>query len=46
MVDELLHGMPIKNGKVDYIEFTRTLKHGAQDKDEKNEQEGAAPSRR
>lgn len=37
MVDELLYGVPIKEGKFDYIEFTRTLKHGAKEKDEKNE---------
>ncbi|KAH9496644.1 Myosin regulatory light chain 12A [Bulinus truncatus] len=31
MVDELLHGAPIQDGKFDYLEFTRTLKHGAKD---------------
>ena len=33
-VDELFHGAPINNGVFDYIEFTRTLKHGAREKDE------------
>ncbi|KAK6960385.1 myosin regulatory light chain 12A, partial [Biomphalaria glabrata] len=31
MVDELLHGAPIADGQFDYLEFTRTLKHGARD---------------
>lgn len=34
MVDELLHGAPILEGKFDYLEFTRTLKHGAREKDD------------
>ncbi|XP_012939751.1 myosin regulatory light chain 12A [Aplysia californica] len=34
MVDELLHGAPITDGRFDYLEFTRTLKHGAREKDE------------
>merc|ERR1712142_298511 len=34
MVDDLFHGAPIRGGKFDYMEFTRTLKHGARDKDE------------
>ena len=29
MVDELFHGAPIKHGKFNYLEFVRTLKHGA-----------------
>lgn len=33
MVDELFHGAPIKEGRFDYNEFTRTLKHGSRDKD-------------
>ena len=32
MVDELFHGAPIKDGRFDYNEFTRTLKHGSRDK--------------
>ncbi|GFS10888.1 myosin regulatory light chain [Elysia marginata] len=36
MVDELLHGAPIQEGRFDYIEFTRTLKHGAREKDDEN----------
>lgn len=31
MVDDLFHGAPIRGGKFDYLEFTRTLKHGAKD---------------
>ncbi|CAI9740280.1 myosin regulatory light chain 12A-like [Octopus vulgaris] len=34
MVDELFHGAPIKGGKFDYLEFTRTLKHGANEKED------------
>ena len=34
MVDELLTGAPIKMGVFDYVEFIRTLKHGAKEKDE------------
>ncbi|XP_025092530.1 myosin regulatory light chain 12A-like [Pomacea canaliculata] len=34
MVDELFHGAPIADGRFDYLEFTRTLKHGAREKDE------------
>lgn len=37
MVDELLHGAPIVDGRFDYMEFTRTLKHGAKDKDEEGQ---------
>lgn len=34
-VDDLLHGNPnITDGKFDYLEFTRTLKHGAREKEE------------
>ena len=33
MVDDLFHGAPIKDGRLDYNEFTRTLKHGARGKD-------------
>ena len=33
MVDELFYGAPIKEGKFDYNEFTRMLKHGSRDKD-------------
>ena len=36
MVDDLLHGAPIKEGRFDYIEFTRTLKHGAREKDDED----------
>ena len=36
MVDDLLHGAPIQEGRFDYIEFTRTLKHGAREKDDDN----------
>lgn len=34
MVEELLHGAPIQDGRFDYLEFTRTLKHGAKEKDD------------
>ncbi|XP_046331186.1 myosin regulatory light chain 12A-like [Haliotis cracherodii] len=34
MVDDLLHGAPITDGRFDYAEFTRMLKHGAKEKDE------------
>jgi len=34
MVDELLHGAPIKDGFFNYNEFIKTLKHGAKDKDD------------
>ncbi|KAL5015082.1 hypothetical protein ScPMuIL_009352 [Solemya velum] len=34
MVDELFHGAPIHEGLFDYVDFTRTLKHGARDKDD------------
>lgn len=34
-VDELFRDAPIKNGKFDYVEFTRMLKHGTKDKDDK-----------
>ena len=44
MVDELLYGIPIKEGKFDYIEFTRVLKHGAKEKDEKDEKNEAQPA--
>merc|ERR1712083_855684 len=33
-VDEMYREAPIKNGMFDYQEFTRILKHGAQEKDE------------
>lgn len=33
-VDELFHGAPIRDGLFDYIEFTRTLKHGSKEKDD------------
>ncbi|CAD5218974.1 unnamed protein product [Bursaphelenchus okinawaensis] len=33
-VDELFRDAPIKNGRFDYVEFTRMLKHGTKDKDE------------
>ncbi|XP_013383460.1 myosin regulatory light chain 12B-like [Lingula anatina] len=33
MVDELFNGAPIKNGKFDYVEFTRMLKYGKKDDD-------------
>ncbi|KAI6242384.1 putative myosin regulatory light chain [Aphelenchoides fujianensis] len=32
-VDELLRDAPIKDGKFDYVEFTRVLKHGTEQKD-------------
>ncbi|ELT88589.1 hypothetical protein CAPTEDRAFT_166360 [Capitella teleta] len=34
MVDELFHGAPIHNGNFNYLDFIRTLKHGAKEKDE------------
>ena len=34
MVDDLFHCAPIADGKFDYLEFTRTLKHGAREKDD------------
>lgn len=40
MVDELFHGAPIHGGKFDYVEFIRTLKHGAKDKEEGNRPTG------
>uniref|UniRef100_A0A914M3S8 EF-hand domain-containing protein n=2 Tax=Meloidogyne TaxID=189290 RepID=A0A914M3S8_MELIC len=33
-VDELFRDAPIKNGRFDYMEFTRMLKHGTKEKDE------------
>uniref|UniRef100_A0A915NGA1 EF-hand domain-containing protein n=2 Tax=Meloidogyne TaxID=189290 RepID=A0A915NGA1_9BILA len=33
-VDELFRDAPIKNGRFDYMEFTRVLKHGTKEKDE------------
>ena len=33
-VDEMYREAPIKNGWLDYVEFTRILKHGAKEKDE------------
>lgn len=33
-VDELFRDAPIKNGRFDYTEFTRMLKHGTKEKDE------------
>ncbi|KHN88395.1 putative myosin regulatory light chain [Toxocara canis] len=35
-VDELFRDAPIKNGRFDYVEFTRMLKHGTKDKDDAN----------
>uniref|UniRef100_A0A914RYK0 Myosin regulatory light chain n=1 Tax=Parascaris equorum TaxID=6256 RepID=A0A914RYK0_PAREQ len=35
-VDELFRDAPIKNGRFDYVEFTRMLKHGTKDKDDTN----------
>jgi len=35
-VDELFRDAPIKNGRFDYTEFTRMLKHGTKDKDDAN----------
>ncbi|KAL8576005.1 hypothetical protein ACOMHN_052023 [Nucella lapillus] len=40
MVDELFHGAPLREGRFDYVEFTRTLKHGAREKDEENPGQG------
>ncbi|KAH3710102.1 myosin regulatory light chain 12B-like isoform X3 [Dreissena polymorpha] len=34
MVDDLFLRSPIKQGQLDYVEFTRTLKHGSRDKDQ------------
>ncbi|QQP37131.1 Myosin regulatory light chain_ nonmuscle, partial [Caligus rogercresseyi] len=34
-VDEMYREAPIKSGMFDYIEFTRILKYGAKEKDEK-----------
>ncbi|KAL3859518.1 hypothetical protein ACJMK2_009734 [Sinanodonta woodiana] len=34
MVDDLFHGAPIQGGLFDYMDFTRTLKHGAKEKDD------------
>jgi len=34
-VDDLYKEAPIKNGQFDYVEFTRILKHGAKDPDDK-----------
>lgn len=33
MVDDLFHGAPIHSGLFNYLDFTKTLKHGAKDKD-------------
>jgi len=33
-VDELFRDAPIKNGRFDYVEFTRMLKHGTKEKDD------------
>jgi len=33
MVEDLLHGAPVKDGRLDYLEFTRILKHGSRDKE-------------
>jgi len=35
-VDELFRDAPIKNGRFNYIEFARMLKHGTKDKDDEN----------
>lgn len=40
MVDELFHGAPIAEGRFDYLEFTRTLKHGAREKDDDHPSQG------
>lgn len=38
-VDEMYREAPIRTGGLfDYVEFTRILKHGAKDKDDKDEQ--------
>ncbi|XP_064596922.1 myosin regulatory light chain-like isoform X2 [Liolophura sinensis] len=34
MIDELFHVAPIKDGRFDYMEFTRMIKHGNKDKEE------------
>ena len=34
-VDDLYKEAPIKNGQFDFVEFTRILKHGAKDPDDK-----------
>ena len=34
MVDELFHGAPINSGVFNYLEFTRLLKHGADEQQE------------
>lgn len=34
-VDDLYKEAPIKNSQFDYVEFTRILKHGAKDPDDK-----------
>ena len=34
MVDELFHGAPIDKGMFDYVDFCKTLKHGAKEKEE------------
>jgi len=36
-VDELYKDAPIKDGKFDYVEFTKMLKHGKRDEDDKGD---------
>jgi myosin regulatory light chain 12 len=33
-MDDLYRDLPIKDGKLDYVEFSRMLKHGTKEKDE------------
>ena len=40
MVDELFYGAPIKKGQFDYLDFVKTLKHGAGEKDEEQKPAG------
>ena len=40
-VDNLFHGAPITAGRFDYIEFTRTLKHGARDDQHQSQLKGS-----
>lgn len=51
-VDELFYGAPIHGGMFDYLDFTRTLKHGAKEKDDEavqgasgTDQKGKQPSK-
>jgi len=43
MVDELFHGAPIANGLFDYLDFTKTLKHGSQDDNEGPQKAASKP---